>query len=294
MTNFYVYTSIHHQDEGRQRPATRRFAARCHRGKSCMSSNGTRLIAANDNALSRQQMVYIADALLRAEPAPREVVARIRYRGKKPAWNWLSKRDRTGAAALWLLARDRLPLEAANDNQPSDGMSVDRRKDGKIRGRNPDPRNLEAYLALPSVQPRLGDAETNPVQWRGWHSDVIAIKPQRQPGEYPMHPFGRFTRCLPAIAEGAVFLGAQSGLGQPKIGKKRGDLRRADQPTIATPPEDVDVVIEVILSGGNVADVGKALGAKGGYADRRGGAALLAAGTWAKKAVANDRIRLCA
>jgi len=239
-------------------------------------------------------MVYIADAILKANPAPHEAAVRIRYRGKRPAWNWLQKSDRDGAAALWLIARERLPLEAANDNKPSEEMGIDRRKDGKPRGQDPDPRSLDAYLALPSVQPRLGDSDTNPVHWSGWHSDVVAIKPQRQPGEYPMHPFGRFTRCLPAIAEGAVFLGAQGGLGQPKIGKQRGDVRRVDEPTIATPPEEVDTGIEVILSGGNVSDVGKALGAKGGYADRRGGAALLAAGGWAKRAVANDRIRPCA
>lgn len=60
----------------------------------------------------------------------------------------------------------------------------------------------------------------------------------------------------------------------------------------SAPPGDVETVIEVILSGGNVADVGKAFGAKGGYADRRGSAELLAAGRWAKLAVANDGHRI--
>ncbi len=256
-----------------------------------MPSRKTRFVAANDNLPSRQQMVYIADAILKANPTRSGPKVRLRYRGKRPAWNWLQKNDQDGAVALWLIARERLPPEAANDDKPSEEMGIDRRKDRKPRGQDPDPRSLDAYLALPSVQPRLGDADTNHVRWSGWHSDVVAIKPQRQAGEYPMHPFGRFTRCLPAIAEGAVFLGAEGGLGQPKFGKKRGDVRRVDEPTIATPPEEIDIVIEVILSGGNVADVGKALGAKGGYADRRGGAALLAAGRWAKRAVANDFIR---
>ncbi|TGR71769.1 hypothetical protein EN832_34840 [Mesorhizobium sp. M1C.F.Ca.ET.189.01.1.1] len=53
-------------------------------------------------------------------------------------------------------------------------------------------------------------------------------------------------------------------------------------------PEAVDSVVEVILAGGNVADVGLAFGARGGGADRRGGKELRDAGTWAKTAVPND------
>ncbi|MER9473548.1 hypothetical protein [Mesorhizobium sp. M0520] len=72
------------------------------------------------------------------------------------------------------------------------------------------------------------------------------------------------------------------------MGKRRGDVRLVGTPDPVNPPPDIDTVIEVILSGGNVADVGKAFGAKGGYADRRGGAELLGAGKWAKPAAAND------
>ncbi len=200
--------------------------------------------------------------------------------------NWLKKHDEKGAAALWLVARDRLPPEAANDNQPSKGMGVDRRKDGKPRGRDPDPRSLDAYLALPAVKPRLGAAEPEPARCSNWDGESrgISIKPQRDVVEF--HPNCRFGFCAPAIAEGAIFLGAEGGLGQPKIGKRRGDIRRVDGPELPKPSDEVDTVIETLLSGGNVADVGKALGARGGYADRRGGEALLAAGKWARMAIA--------
>jgi hypothetical protein len=235
---------------------------------------------------ARKQMLAKADAILKANPEPKTPAVRIRYRGQRPAWNWLSKQDEKGAAALWLIARDRLPPEADNDNQPSKGMGMDRRKNGKPRGRDPDPRSLDAYLALPSVKPRLGDADTEPARTGNWDAEYrgITIKPQRT--EFDLHPDCRFGFFAPVIAEGAIFLGSIGGLGQPKLGKKRGDVRRVDAPDVARPPEEVDTVIEVVLSGGNVADVGKALGATGGYADRRGGSALLAAGKWARMAVA--------
>ena len=242
--------------------------------------------------MTRAEMLLAADAILRSNPEPPQPAVRVRYRGTRPAFNWLAKQDERAAAALWLVARRRLP-SAANDNLPTaandstaHGQGVDRRKDGKPRGRNPDPRSLEAYIAMPSIQPRFGDAEPAPVRFGNWDGESrgITIKPQRE--VFDFHPDCRFGYCAPAIAGGAIFLGAEGGLGQPKIGKQRGDARRVGEPDAVVPPNEVDTVIEVMLSGGSVADVGKALGARGGYADRRGGRALLAAGKWAEQAIA--------
>lgn len=207
---------------------------------------------------TRKEMLAATDAFLKANPEKRASV-RIRYRGGRPAWNWLKKHDEKGAAALWLVCRKRLP-QAANDNLPTDaGLNVDRsRKDGRPRGKNPDPRSLEAYMDLPEIQPRLGDAEPEPARTGSWDavSRGIAIKPQRQDFEFSTDC--RFGFCEPAIAPGAIFLGAIGGLGRPKQGKSRGDVRFAAGVVLSEPPSDVDTVIEVILSGGNVADVGKA------------------------------------
>lgn len=187
---------------------------------------------------------------------------------------------------MWIIARERLP-QAANDNLPTQaGLHVDRsRKDRRARGKNVDPRSLDPYIALPSAKPRLSDAEPKPALTGNWDgaSRGVVIKPQRQKGDFPLYPFGRFTKFRPAIAIG--------GLGQPKQGKHRGDVRLVAGAVLVKPPSEIDTVIEVILSGGNVADVGKAFGAKGGHADRRGGAELLAAGRWAMQAVANDNGR---
>jgi hypothetical protein len=235
---------------------------------------------------TRKELLQAADAILTANAEPKQPAVRIRYRGGRPAMNWLRKRDAEAAAALWLIARDRLPREADNDNEPTRGKGVDRRKGGKPRGRDPHPRSHDAYLALPAATPRLGDAEPEPVKRAGWDGESrgIAIKPQRD--VFDFHPDCRFGYCAPAIASGAIFLGAEGGLGQPRPHLNRGDVRRVDEPEMAKPPEEFDTVIEEVLAGATVADVGKALGARGGYADRRGGAALLAAGEWAKAAIA--------
>lgn len=235
---------------------------------------------------TRAEMLHKADAILKANPEQPASV-RVRYRGGRPAMKWLAKHDEKGAAALWLFARDRLPPAAANDNaQPTDGMGVDRRQDGKPRGKNPDPRGLDAYLSLPAVKPRLGDAEPDPVQRRGWDGESrgIAIKPQRE--VFDFHPDCRFGFCAAAIADGAIFLGAIGGLGRPKPAKGRGDIRRVDAPELPTIPADVESVLEEILAGGDLGDIGRMLGARGGYADRRGRAAVLAAAKWAKQALA--------
>ncbi|MCZ8546277.1 hypothetical protein OOJ09_18975 [Mesorhizobium qingshengii] len=244
---------------------------------------------------TRKEILAETDAFLKANPEEKRAAVRIRYRGGRPAWNWLKKHDDKGAAALWLVARQRLP-QAANDNLPTEpGLNVDRsRKDGRPRGKNPDPRSLDAYIALPSVQPRLGDPEPGPARTGNWDavSRGVTIKPQRK--DFKFSPHCRFSFHPPEIAEGASFLGAIGGLGQLKMGKRRGDVRLSSNAEATNPPADIDTVIEVILAGGNVADVGKALGAKGGNADRRGGAELLAAGRWAKLAVANDTRRILA
>ena len=246
--------------------------------------------------MTRKEMLQVANDILKANPEPKQPAVRIRYRGGRPAMNWLRKHDAKGAAALWLLARERLPLEAANDNASAGdakGMGLDRRKDGKARGKDPDPRSLEAYMALPAVQPRLGDAEPELVLAGNWDAEMrgITIKSQRE--VFDFHPDCRFGFCAPAIAEGAIFLGAIGGLGQVKMGKRRGDIRRVDEHETPTIPEEIDTVLEVILSGGNVADVGKALGARGGGADRKGGKALLAAAQWAWRLFAtNDNNRM--
>ncbi|MGX9574078.1 hypothetical protein [Mesorhizobium sp. f-mel] len=252
-------------------------------------------VAANDNrnlnpgtSQGRKQILYATDAFLKANPQPPQPTARIRYRGGRPAMNWLAKHDARGAASLWLIARQRQP-EGANDNQAdAEGMGIDRRKDDKPRGKNPDPRSLDAYIALPAERPRLGDAEPQAVRLRGWFK-WFDLKPQRE--AFDFHPDCRFGFCAPAIAEGAIFLGSIGGLGQPKMGKCRGDIRRQDKPETPTPSEEIDTVIEVILARGNVADVGRALGAKGGGADRRGGRALRDAGRWAAAAIADSESR---
>lgn len=243
--------------------------------------------AANDHnprtAFGRKHILYATDAFLKSNPEPRQPVVRIRYRGSRPAMNWLRKHDAAAAAALWLVARQRLPT-AANDNiADGAGMDVERRKDGRPRGRNADPRSLDSYLALPAEKPRLGDPEPQSPVLRGWFS-WFDIKPQRE--VIDLHPDCKFGFCAPVIAEGASFLGAHSGLGQPKMGKRHGDGRRVEAPEVPAPPADVDIVIETILAGGNVADVGQALGARGGGADRRGGRALREAGRWATRALA--------
>lgn len=235
----------------------------------------------------RKELLRAADAILKSNPEDKAPAVRIRYRGVRPAFNWLKKRDEKDAAALWLVARERLPMEAANDNfADAKDLGVDRRNGGRPRGKNHSPLSIEEYLALPGVKPRLGEVEPGPSATSSWDADSrgMTIKPQRDVFEF--HRNCRFGYCAPAIAMGALFLGAEGGLGQPKMGKSRGDIRRLEAPDAANPPEDVETVIEVMLSGGNVADVGIALGARGGYADRRGGKALLAAGKWARMALA--------
>ncbi|TPL97314.1 hypothetical protein [Mesorhizobium sp. B2-3-10] len=250
-------------------------------------------IAANDNRPTRKEILYATDAFLKANPEPHPPAVRIRYRGTRPAMNWLAKHDAIGAASLWRIARQRRQ-EVANDNRSdAEGLGIDRRKDGKPRGRNPDPRSLDAYLAIPAVQPRLGDREPEPTYAGLWDGGSRGITIKCQDWIHPDAAFTDATRFSfhPAeIATGAIFLGSVGGLGQPKMGKRRGDTRRLDEPKTPAPSEEIDTVIETILSGGNVADVGKALGAKGGGADRKGGKSLRAAGAWASAAIVGSEL----
>lgn len=240
--------------------------------------------AANDNApLSRKEMLAEADAFLKANPRPKQATTRVRYRGGWPAAKWLAKHDKPGASALWKIAHRRLQRPANDNIAEAAGMGLDRRKDGKPRGPNADPRSLEAYLDLPAAKPSplaATSAERVPVRpLTGFHGR-FDLKPSIRA---VVHADCTYTLADDAIAHGAIFLGAEGGLGQPKIGKHRGDVRRVAEPELPDIPEEIERIIEVVLSGGNVADVGRALGATGGHADRKGGAALRAVAEWAKK-----------
>lgn len=232
---------------------------------------------------TRKKMLQEADRILKADNdnTPRQKEAR--FRGGRPALNWLAKNNEHGAACLWLVARQRLP-QAANDNRAdAAGMGLDRRASGKPRGRDPAPRSIEAYLAMPAAAPRLGDADPLPitVPANSSYSELprITIKPQRP--DMPFHASCRFGFCAPTIAVGAGFIGADSGLGQPRPNTKRGDVRRIEEPGYPAPPTEIDKVIEAILARATVEGVGKALGKSGGYADRAGKKALMTAARWA-------------
>jgi hypothetical protein len=245
---------------------------------------------------SRQSLLQEADRILKADNDNRPQQGSARFRGGRPAWNWLAKQNEHGAACLWIVARQRLPQPANDNRADASGMGLDLRASGKPRGRNPAPRSLDAYLAMPGIQPRLGDGPPAPtvLQPSANFSEEprITIKPQEW--LYPDAVFTEATRfgyCAPVIAKGASFIGALSGLGQPRPNTNRGDIRRVEEPELPAPPDEVGTVIEAILARATVADVGEALGAKGGYADRRGGKALLAAARWAVGIVEGAKLR---
>jgi hypothetical protein len=240
----------------------------------------------------RREVEAEADRILAADARtnkPKPV--RVRFRGSRPAWNWLARRDTEAAAAVWVVARRLLP-EAANDNLPPDAnFAIERRKDGKPRGPSHWQNDVEAYLALPPVQPRLG--EGNPVRLDHWWRERdsgnqepprIEIKQQRQ--IFALQPYCRFGYCAPAVATGATFLGAEGGLGLPKLGKQRGDIRPVDEVELPAIPERIWLVLENVLARATLEGVGVALGYKGGYADRKGREAVLELGRWAQAALA--------
>ncbi len=233
-----------------------------------LDSIATKYLAANDNT----------------PPKGREPT----YRGNRPAWNWAAKQDEHGAACLWLIARQRLPAEEvpANDNQPAGGLDV--RRNGVARGPTKVRKPLGEHLAIPGVIPPLGSAEPQPVTPAG-HSRV-EIKPQNTVRTLSPN-FRCFASCGDAVAEGATFIGAESGLGTPRPGKSRGSPLKADELEFAVPPPEVDYVLELILARENVAGIGKAFGATGRYQDKKGAELIRQAMTWAREQIAESDFR---
>jgi hypothetical protein len=210
------------------------------------------------------------------------------YRGTRPAFNWAAKTDQYGAACLWLIARQRLPdsMIAANDNEPAKG-GLDTRKNGVARGKSKAKTNLGKHLSLPAVLPRLGDGGSLPIQPAGYTRHDI--RPQNDVRELS-DDFRSFGACADAIAEGASFIGAETGLGTPRPGKSKGSPLRADDLTFDAPPSDVDYVIELLMARENVAGIGAAFGATGRYQDKKGAAMLSMAMEWAKSQVAASHL----
>lgn len=222
-----------------------------------------KLLAANDNS----------------EPKGRTPV----YRGGRPAFNWAAKKDQYGAACMWLIARQRLPMSmiAANDNEPQQG-GLDTRRNGTARGQVKQKTNLGAHLDLPAVIPPLGSADPQPIQPCGFTR--LDILPQNDVNELS-DDFRSFGACADAVVEGAIFIGAETGLGTPRPGKSKGSPLRVDDPSFDLPPPDVDYVIELLLAGETVSGIGNAFGAKGRYRDKKGAALLRAAMDWAKSQI---------
>lgn len=240
--------------------------------------------ATNRNAAERLATKYLADND-NTPPAGRAPV----YRGGRPAFNWAAKQDRYGAACLWLIARQRLPdsVVVANDNEPQEG-GLDTRKNGTARGKVKPRTNLGAHLDLPAVIPPFGGPEPRPVQPCGYtRQDIL---PQNEVRELS-DDFRSFGACADAVAEGAFFIGAESGLGTPRPGKSKGSPLRAEPPSFDEPPADVNHVIELLMAGDHVAKIGEAFGATGRYQDRKGAALLQKAMAWAKEQVAESNFR---
>lgn len=229
----------------------------------------TELIAANDNA----------------PPKGRAPV----FRGGRPAFNWAAKQDEYGAACMWLIARERLPMSmvAANDNEPVEG-GLDVRRNGAARGKSKAKTNLGAHLDLPAVIPPLGAADPRPVEPCGYTR--IDMRPQNDV-RHLSDRFQSFGACADAVAEGAFFIGAESGLGTPRPRKSKGSPHKADEPDFGEPPTDVDYVLELLLAGENVAGIGKAFGAQGRYQDKKGAVLLNKAMVWAKAQVGESNFR---
>lgn len=211
------------------------------------------------------------------------------YRGGRPAFNWAAKKDQYGAACMWLIARQRLPASvvAANDNEPQQG-GLDTRRNGTARGKVKPKTNLGAHLDLPAVIPPLGSADPQPVEPCGYTR--LDILPQNDVKELS-DDFRAFGACADAVGEGAIFIGAGSGLGTPRPGKSKGSPLRVDDLSFDVPPPDVDYVVELLLAGETVSGIGNAFGAKGRYRDKKGAALLRAAMDWAKSQVEEINFR---
>jgi hypothetical protein len=231
-------------------------------------------------AEARRNASLDASALLAANdnkpPKPR-----VRYRGTRPAWNWLNRHDAREAAALWLVARGLLPedafLQADNDNDKPGGL--DMRPSGTPRGSRLVPVRRD-FIDLHDTQSPM-HPEPEPSRARTVHESTVAVKPQRD--VFDFHPDCRFGYCAPAVADGAWFMAA-AGLGSVKRGKRGGDARCVEEPDIEI-PDSVLVTIEAMLSGATLAGVGEMHGAKGGDRDVKGKVMMLRAGAWAMEAV---------
>jgi len=230
----------------------------------------TKLIAANDNTA----------------PKGRESVSRH----TRPAMNWSMKHDPFGAACLWMIARTRLPDDTivANDNEPIEG-GLDIRRNGTARGKKKTKASLGSHLDLPPVLPRLGDPEPRPVEPCGYTR--IDLLPQNDVDELS-DDFVSYGSCSDGVASlGIDFIGAKSGLGTPRPGKSKGDARKVDEHEFDDPPDDINLVIETVLARGDLATVGRAFGAQGRYADKKGAELLRKTMAWAKAQIEAGNFR---
>lgn len=272
-------------------------------------TNTKRLEAANDDCAALPTHLRTERARIQAERAADKFLAANdntppkgrapMYRGTRPAFNWAAKRDRYGAACLWMLARQRLAdAEApANDNRPQGSLDV--RRNGVARGPSRAKSNLGAHLSRPAVIAPLGSAEPQPVAAAG-HCRVD-LKDQDlavyEEGQFALDrnlsaDFRSFASCADALpALGCDFIGAESGLGTPRPGKSRGSPLKAEEPDFPEPPPEIDYVIELILARENVAGIGKAFGSSGRYCDKKGAALITKAMEWAKLQIAESGIR---
>jgi len=211
------------------------------------------------------------------------------YRGGRPAFNWAAKTDEYGAACLWLVARQRLPDSrvAANDNEPKLG-GIDTRRNGTARGKVKATASLGAHLDLPAIMPRLGEALQQPVTPCGYTR--VDLRTQNDVHELS-DDFVSFGSCSDAVAPGAIFIGAESGLGNPRPGKSRGSPLKAEEPDFGEPPPEIDYVIELVMAREDLSGIGEAFGAAGRYQDKKGAAMLARAMAWAKERVAETNYR---
>jgi hypothetical protein len=206
------------------------------------------------------------------------------YRGGRPAFNWAAKQDKLGAACLWMIARQRLPdsVIAANDNEPVKG-GLDTRRNGAARGKVKPKTSFGAHLDLPAALPRFGEADPVPVEPCGYTR--LDILPQNDIDALS-DDFLSYGACGDAVAPGASFIGAESGLGTARPGKSKGSPLRAEELTFEEPPPDIDYVIELLMARANVSGIGEAFGATGRYQDRKGAVLLTKAMDWAKAQIA--------
>ncbi|WP_413709373.1 hypothetical protein [Rhizobium sp. Rhizsp82] len=212
------------------------------------------------------------------------------YRGGRPAFNWAAKQDKVGAACLWMIARQRLPdsvVVAANDNEPQEG-GLETRKNGVARGKAKPKSSLGVHLDLPACLPRLGDAEPEPSSTCGYTRQ--AILPQNDVDELS-DDFLSYGACGDAVAPGASFIGAESGLGTPRPGKSKGSPLRAEEPNFDEPPPEIDYTIELLMARTNVAGIGEAFGATGRYQDKKGAAMITKAMNWARAQIEESNYR---